>query len=1023
MHVSSGSFLALAGIVVSVAAGRSPIVHAPAPEDDVFAKTIEPIVRETCIPCHGPDQQKAGFRLDELDPDFITGGDDEAWSYVVDLVRHGEMPPSKHDRQLADDERRAIVEWIDAGLEAAARANEGEVGPVLRRLNRAQYTHTLQELLHLDIDFGSALPGDARSKTGFTNNGEVLQASALHIETYEEIARAALAEAIALGPRPESTRYRVRFGEDIGRGRVAGRTGGYQSVPLNTDDFVVEIAGTGGKPKDLERLDVVAKKISVGLRGSQQNRFRVTEDGLALYGAVPHKEVAPGAWQGPSPNVKLEMQRVFPERGDVMMRVTARRGAVWRSREPVLLQLEDDAPVASLADDGALKLPANALVARADASDQRGNVVMMGDVVVAEDVTEPSNARVRFSVPVEGYYRVDLVHPPVPAAEMPSVRITYAGKTLDSRPVASEDDLVRPLIVSNVGAAYMRAGKQHVKVGGPFFPGFRELVLTPLDADHELVRELGEKAADLEARYADVDPVLRVFAGTRTDDGMDYRTFGEPAVVNAPGTYAFLGRLEDLPIPEPDSGDTEILSGFLLLGLWNDSLVKDRRSPGPPLLVESIEVEAPYHPVWPPASHTAIFDPKLASDDEEEHARAILTAFAARAFRDPGVRDDVDLYLDYWREIRDEFDGFEESLVEPLVAVLCSPRFLYLVEADRSDAPDEPLTQEALANRLSYFLWNGPPDDALRNAALFGTLNRDLEAQVDRMLDDPRARRFVEQFAHEWLRLDRFETMTIDADRFPAFTRFVKRDMREETLAFVHRVFAEDLSLFTLVDSDFAMLNQNLAEFYGIEGVVGPHVRAVEVPREKGRGGLLSQGAFLAGHSDGLEPHPIKRAVWLKERLLGDPPPPPPPNVPDLDAEAPEMQGLTLKEQIALHRDSASCRDCHASFDAYGIAFERYSAVGLIEDERRGKPIDARVELPDGTRVDGVVGLKEYLAGPASDAFIGSVVEHVFAYALGRDVSYRDEETLEAIAERVANEGYSARALVKAIVDSDAFRR
>ncbi|MEM6567263.1 MAG: DUF1592 domain-containing protein [Planctomycetota bacterium] len=1022
---------------------RPALVLAPTLDDgavlaDEYAETIKPIFEITCFQCHGEADQKAGFRLDELDPDFVEGEDAEDWDYVLELIRGGDMPPSRFERQLTDDERRAVVGWLERGLEAAARAHEGDVGPVLRRLNRAQYSATLQELLGLSIDFARDLPSDARSKTGFTNNGEVLQASTLHLESYQAIARAALHEAIALGGKPDVTRYRVRFGRGMGKGLVAGRTGGYQSVPLPTDDFTVEVLDDDGAPKgasatDAEReaLDAIRKRISVGLRGSGQNRFRVAEDGLVLYGAVPHKEKAPGAWQGPSPNVKLEMRRVFPERGDVMMRVTASRGSVWRSREPVLLQLDGDPARATLAAAGdavEVTAAADSLVALATKSDQRKNATLAGDLVRAEDVTEPCQARVRFEVPAEGYYQVDLVHPPVPREQMPSIRLTYAGKTLDLRPELTEAQLAEPRVVTTVGAAYVRKGRQHMKVGGPFFPGFSHVILTPLAEQHPLVLALSEATEDLEARYAGADPVLRAFAGTRTDDGMDYREFAGAEVVSAPRgaaeTYSFLGRLENLPIPEPESGDTEILSGFLLLGVWNDFLIKDRRSPGPPLLIESIEVEAPYLPTWPSVSHTSIFVTPKGDGDEDAHAREILLSFMARAFRDWDVESDVDLYHDFWRAVRPEVETFEESILETLVAVLCSPRFLFLVEPERGgDTPGAPAGQAALAARLSYFLWNGPPDEELSSLAFWGRLEDRLEEQVDRMLDDPRSRRFVDSFAHEWLRLDRLDNMTIDPDMYPAFTRFVKRDMREETLAFVHRVLKDDLDLMTLVDSDFAMLNQNLAEFYGVEGVAGPHFRPVEIPREMGRGGLLSHGAFLAGHSDGQEPHPIKRAVWLKERILGDPPPPPPPNVPDLDAEAPEMKGLTLQEQLALHRDNPSCRDCHAGIDPFGVAFERYDAVGLIRDERKGRAIDASVVLPDGTEVDGVRDLKAYLAGPARGEFVGSVVEHLFAYANGRDVSFADEAEIEAIARRIESNGGTARAAIKAVVTSPSFRR
>jgi hypothetical protein len=217
------------------------------------------------------------------------------------------------------------------------------------------------------------------------------------------------------------------------------------------------------------------------------------------------------------------------------------------------------------------------------------------------------------------------------------------------------------------------------------------------------------------------------------------------------------------------------------------------------------------------------------------------------------------------------------------------------------------------------------------------------------------------------------------------------------------------------------MLNQNLAEFYGIDEVEGVSFRPVSVELSKGRGGLLSHGSFLAGHSDGNEPHPIKRAVWVKEKLLGQPPLPPPPNVPDLDPATPGFDKLTLKEQIELHRDTDSCRDCHASFDPYGIALESYNAVGLLESARKGRPIDASTVLPDGTEIEGPAGLRSYILEDVPDSFADSLIEHLFAYALGRDVSYADEEELQNIRKAVRSRDDKMRAVIHEIVRSPSF--
>ena len=289
------------------------------------------------------------------------------------------------------------------------------------------------------------------------------------------------------------------------------------------------------------------------------------------------------------------------------------------------------------------------------------------------------------------------------------------------------------------------------------------------------------------------------------------------------------------------------------------------------------------------------------------------------------------------------------------------------------------------------------------------------------MLQDDRSWHMIKTFSEEWLRLDRHKSMSTNVNEYETFTRFVKQDMTDETHHFINYVLREDLSIHNLIDSDFALLNQNLAEFYGVDSVKGNHFRPVKVKAEMHRGGLLSQGAFLSGHSDGTQAHAIKRAVWLRSRILGDRPPDPPPNVPELDPETPGFEKLTLKEQLFLHRDKASCMDCHKKIDPYGIAFENYDAVGVFQTKANEKPIDAKAELPDGTVVDGIDEIKSYIINDKSDDFTRSLVKHLFSYALGRDVTFVDEKEIESIVKKVKSDDYRFQSVFENIVTSRSF--
>ncbi|MCK5943349.1 MAG: DUF1592 domain-containing protein [Planctomycetes bacterium] len=1017
--------------VVAIGTGTAFVpAHAPQdPEPVDYHREIEPLLTKYCFRCHGDKRQKGDMQLNLLDPKMTARADAEGWHAALDVINAGEMPPEDED-QPTDDERRKLVGWLTSSLKAAADRQKGERTVVLRRLTREQYTNSLQDLLGVPIEFAQTLPEDGKARNGFSNNGEVLQASPLHLDNYQQIARLGLAQAIA-SERPEVTHYRVTFGKGIGKGKVAGHTGGYQSVPLSQEDFVVEILRDGvpvaaGSKQERKRLERIQKKISVGLRGSGQDRFRAVPEGMILLSALPHVEKVPKSWQGPSPNLKLEMQRVWPRHGDFVMRVKASRGYVPPLRKQILVALDEPAPLAAW-QQTRLVVPDGAIVVAAEQTDQHQNLERDGDFLRPVEVPNDSKARVRLDLPADGFYQIDLVHPPVSPDAMPSVRLKAVRHHIDQRPQLTAEQLQQPRLVTPLGVLGVRKGRHHIEVGGPFFLGFSHVVVSKLPAEHPLVQRLSQQSKAQDEQVAHLTPAIRALIGTRTDDGMDYTTFGDAQEVTAPlgepAVHEFFGRLENLPIPAPESGDKEVLSGFLLLGVWNDHLVKSPRQTGPPLLIESIEFEAPYLPTWPPKSHTDIFFDSPSRSDDESYTREVLRRFVARAFRRPARDAEVERYLAFWRELRADHERYEDSVQEVLVAILCSPEFLYLCEPLDELGDDGALPDWMLANRLSYFLWNGPPDDELRRVADEGRLRAELLAQTERMLEDPRTSRFLRRFAYEWLRMDRHDGMTINVDQHRDYTRFVKRDMREETWAFFETVFAEDLPLSTFVAADFAMLNQNLAEFYGVPGVHGPHFRKVAIPASmpERRCGLLSHGSFHVGHSDGSEPHPIKRAVWLKARLLGDEPPPPPPNVPDLDPETPGFDKMTLKQKIESHRDKDSCRDCHAGIDPYGFVFERMSAVGRFEPQRKGIAIDATSTLPDGVEVDGLPGIQAYLLDHAEDAFARSLIEHLFAYALGREVGFADEEEIDRLLWQVQLAGYRARSVVRSIVTSPSF--
>ena len=314
------------------------------------------------------------------------------------------------------------------------------------------------------------------------------------------------------------------------------------------------------------------------------------------------------------------------------------------------------------------------------------------------------------------------------------------------------------------------------------------------------------------------------------------------------------------------------------------------------------------------------------------------------------------------------------------------------------------------------------PDERLIELAAAGKLRKPqvLSAEADRLLDDPRSARFVEQFSEQWLGLNVVESVAVSRDYYPQFDDRLKDDMRGETQQFVAELIRHNLSAQNLLSSKFTMLNEPLAKHYGIEGVFGRKFRRVALPPELHRGGLLGQASVLLSNSTGSDSHAVRRAVWIRDRLLDDPPASPPPNVPSLDEADKKFQQLSIREQLEVHRGSESCASCHRNIDPWGIALENFDAVGLWRDKIRrqvGKkfttlPVNAEDVLPGGQRLDGVDTLKRYLATERKDDFARSLVKRLLAYSIGRRLELSDEQALDDLTSEFAADDYRLRGLI-----------
>ncbi len=525
-------------------------------------------------------------------------------------------------------------------------------------------------------------------------------------------------------------------------------------------------------------------------------------------------------------------------------------------------------------------------------------------------------------------------------------------------------------------------------------------------------------------------PVLTVAIGSTGRYGVELKTVGEPTVIEHTDyqTYEFRVRMENVSVPNIGALNDR---NSAMVAAWNSAKVIKGEAKPPRIKIEWIEFENPFFETWPPATHTNILFPNDGLD-ETTYAREVIRRFATRAYRSPIALAELDRLMNYWTKTRATCETLEASLKETLSVVLSSPRFLGL-PVSRAAGGKERLTDHELASRLSYFLWSTMPDETLLRLAD----QRKLRApavqaeQIRRMIQDPRAWSFIEQFAEQWLDLDRLQRVIVNKKTYPAFDDHLTAAMRLETIHFFGEVLRTDLSILHFLDSDFTCVNEALAAHYGIADVTGPKFRKVKLDDAHHRGGVLTHASVLTGNSDGQDGHPIKRGVWLLKSLFDEPPPPPPPNVPELNREEPKLKNLTIPQALALHRNSASCMGCHRKIDPWGIAFEEYDAVGnwqrdgqgaALRKKRTEEPIDSQAELPSGVKIDGMRELRDELLRSKSDNFRRAMLRKVMAYALGRSLTLTDIETADALVPTLRARGDRLPALIELIASSEPFQ-
>lgn len=963
-----------------------------------FTSQVQPLLQKYCLRCHNADNMKSGIRVDQLDGS-LQDRHLFLWRDIGRQLDEAAMPPAD-EPQPTKEEIEFLSKWIERSLNVA-RSRDTQKNGSVRRLTVSQYRNTMRELLKLEENLSDILPPDGVSKDGFANNGQVLGLSPLQMEYYFDIAEKSLDLCIVdENSKPTIQNFRMDLGLGINPDPCKDSLIlGANSLLLSNQDFVVTelqpqktfaftpfemqksfdfIEGYVGNDtiRQWKHFDGIYHAVFACMRGTEGyplgEPYQAVPGGLLLRPAIPSPEIfGESNTYGPMANFKISV-RQLPGHGNFRVVVKASRyddGLLLEGIPPFGAQVESPSAKVAFIDDKS-----------------KGAVVIDQPGIYQVDVScvmnEP-NHLLRLRIGDRDFSRqIRNVNP------------------ADAKPEAANAEQFHAVL-----AVRLSGGPLSLATSKSEKTLISRVVLTRLNDESDLARKF--------ARFEKRSPVLGVHLGLRRDCGSTLNAVGKPQTVESlePAEFIFTGAINDFPYPAVEENNVNYLAGIREIGVRSE--FTDGREM-PRLKIHSVAFEGPVYDTWPPETHRNIFIDSPSRGNHSLYAREILSSFMARAWRRPVTDVEVESVISVWESSFRESHDFQQGIKDALLVVLTSPQFLFLIE--NSNGPEaEDINDWELASKLSYFLWNAPPDETLLDAAAANKLYANLTVQTNRLLQDPRSEQFVHEFVSQWLGLDKFDVLEVDRSRFPRLTRDTKAQLREEPIQFVRYLIDNNLPVSLLIHSDFIIANDAVASYYDLGEQTEHGFQFVAISHKTGQlGGVLSQAAILAGLSDGRESNPIKRGAWLARRMIAEPPDDPPPNVPQLKDDGTER---TLREKLERHRNQEGCAKCHAGIDPWGIAFEQYDAAGRFKKSSA----DARSTLPDGTDVSDLAELRNYLANDRIDQVAFSVLKHLSSYGVGRGLTYNELEWLKEAGKQLKADGYRMQDMIRFVATSDLF--
>lgn len=998
-------WLAAAFLLSSLCAGFREASAADlefAPDNLGFQRIVEPFFTQHCVRCHGPKDAEGEFRVDsQVSADFMDVVIKGRWGEVINVLNSHEMPP-EDEPQPSQESVATVVDWITQQM-ARAELHRRDSAIVLRRMNRSEYRNTIRDLVGVNFD-PSRFPQDPPTG-GFDNNGGALTLSPLHLELYYQAAREIFDLALVEGPQPPSLRW--RFEPESGDSDSNRVTYDGQRLIVN-----------GGKNRAENGFRVMHHE-------SWDRKLNARDFTLPYEGEYIIRIRAGG--RVPTRNEVVESARSFlnHRRDEQTQKNPAGKKWLDEQFERDLDHFRTD----RMYDFGPPRLKLIVNLA--------GQPIVVGEVDVDASVETPKlyEMRTRMTTWKAG------------------ITVDYAysvPKELENFWMQGHDNFKRPELWVD-----------WFELEGPVYDEWppashrRILIDSPLAGRDErgyaraVIQRFMMRAYRRPVSQAEVDDKLALFDLVRGD---------APSFEEAVKTplSAVLVSPHFLYLAEPTASSQTVAS----------------LTSGRDLLDAYGRVQSLGHPVLAQVRSSSSESSEF-TDAETKMFRQFVDNRGRKVRGRVAGLDGLKVKLEQTNgaivlvPLRD-FTARDRAMIRALSTALeqptpdttpaaptgtrarqpepsNQPAVTHSATSGRSASGEttdrvKTLSQNAgrrlnsyeLASRLSYFLWSTMPDDTLFELADSGRLIEPnvMAQQVERMLKDERSASFIENFAGQWLSLREVGSNPPASDLYPRYDRHLEVSIVNESKAFFAEILNNDLDLMNFVKSDFVVINERLARYYGIPGVKGDHFRRVAVPNGVHRGGIVTQASILSVTSNGTRTSPVKRGTWVMKNLLGIDPGLPVANAGDIAPKVPGLDKATVRQRLEIHRSLPQCARCHNKIDPLGFALENFNAAGDWRDQEgfgyKGRigqndpAIDASAKMIDGTEFVGVDGLQRVLL-QKEDLFLNCLAGKLFTYALGRELGVADQLHINAAVAHLSSHDRTMRSLIKYVATSEPF--